>query len=146
MHFFCLINGCYAFLLFNQWLLFISFVADISRTRRFQRFKFCQVYTTSSPRPYVSPFSSGETYGRGDEVEVYIGIIYSQHLIIRTFANSNGFLIPFLLFPFKIHPIIRTFAISNKFSGPVGVRINGCLLYVLLLTYLKFGQKVVMCL
>ena len=48
--------------------------------------------------------------------------------IIRTFANSNGFLIPFLLFPFKIHPIIRTFAISNKFFGPVLVRINGCLL------------------
>ena len=30
--------------------------------------------------------------------------------IIRTFANSNGFLIPLLLFPLKIHPIIRTFA------------------------------------
>ena len=59
--------------------------------------------------------------------------MYSQHPlnrrpIIRTFANSNGFLIPFILFPFKIHPIIRTFTISNKFFGPVGVRINGCLL------------------
>ena len=58
---------------------------------------------------------------------------HSQHPlirrpIIRTFANSNGSLIPFLLFTFKIHPIIRTFAISNKFFGPVGVRINGCLL------------------
>ena len=66
--------------------------------------------------------------------ELQMSTIYSQHQlircpIIRTFANSNGFLIPFLLFPFKIHPIIRTFAISNKFFGPVGVRINGCLLY-----------------
>ena len=55
---------------------------------------------------------------------------YSQHPlirrpIIRTFANSNGFLIPFLLFPFKVHPIIRTFAISNNFFGPVGVQIKG---------------------
>ena len=62
---------------------------------------------------------------------------YSQHPlirlpIIRTFANSNGFLIPFLLNPFKIHPIIRTFAISNNFFGPI---INGCLLYVLLQQY-----------
>ena len=58
---------------------------------------------------------------------------HSQHPlirrpIIRTFANSNWSLIPFLLFTFKIHPIIRTFAISNIFFGPVGVRINRCLL------------------
>ena len=63
-------------------------------------------------------------------------LMHSQHPlirrpIIRTFANSNGCLIPFLLFHFKIHPIIRTFAISNQFFGPVGVRINGWLLYKL---------------
>ena len=37
--------------------------------------------------------------------------IYSQHPLTRrpiilTFSNSNGFFIPFLLFPFKIHLII----------------------------------------